>query len=194
VGHAAGAGLEQRVLQPAVCVQAGDATLFTTQIAPDEAAPSRASQQPPRLDWQAARSRGRELMTRLAASKGFTILEEDDLFYDSRTGLYGFSSRSSLDVSRRWGSTLVYFDGDSGSAKGAWLPTGTASGDTIHSWLVSLHMAAIGGLPYQIFIMLLGLVVASLSVSGGRLVENGRGGKGGAQRGGRYGAQQMIAP
>jgi uncharacterized iron-regulated membrane protein len=132
-------------------------------------------------------------MTRLAASKGFTILEEDDLFYDSRTGLYGFSSRSSLDVSRRWGSTLVYFDGDSGSAKGAWLPTGTASGDTIHSWLVSLHMAAIGGLPYQIFIMLLGLVVASLSVSGVWWKKR-QGRKKAARSGGRYGAQQMIAP
>ncbi|WP_159877436.1 PepSY-associated TM helix domain-containing protein [Aquitalea denitrificans] len=142
------------------------ATLFTTQTEPDEAAPGRASQLPPRLDWEAARSRGRELMTRLAASKGFAILEEDDLFYDSRTGLYGFSSRSSLDVSHRWGSTVVYFDGDTGRDQGAWLPTGRASGDTIHSWLVSLHMAAIGGLPYKVFIMLLGLVVASLSVTG----------------------------
>jgi hypothetical protein len=54
-------------------------------------------------------------MTALAARKGFTILEEDDLSYDARSGLYSFSSRSSLDVSRRWGSTLVYFDGDSGA-------------------------------------------------------------------------------
>ena len=141
-------------------------SLFARQTEPDLQAPLRTNAHAPRLDWNAARTRGRVLMAALAARKGFAILEEDDLSYDPVHQLYSFSSRSSLDVSERWGSTLVYFDDDTGAERGAWLPTGAASGDTIHSWLTSLHMAAVGGLPYQVFIMLLGLAVASLSVSG----------------------------
>ncbi|NWK80027.1 PepSY domain-containing protein [Aquitalea sp. LB_tupeE] len=141
-------------------------TLFASQPEPALQAAMRQDEHLPRLDWNAARTRGRALMTALAARKGFAILQEDDLSYDPARGLYSFSSRSSRDVSERWGSTVVYFDGDSGAERGAWLPTGEAGGDTIRSWLTSLHMAAVGGVPYQVFSMLLGCAVASLSISG----------------------------
>ena len=39
-------------------------------------------------------------------------------------------------------------------------------GDTIGSWLFALHMAAIWGLPFKVFVGMAGLVVAMLSVTG----------------------------
>ncbi|WP_293765112.1 PepSY-associated TM helix domain-containing protein [uncultured Aquitalea sp.] len=120
----------------------------------------------PVLDWPAAQARGRALMAALARDKRFQVLSEYALYYDPISARYTYSVRSSLDVSRRWGSTQVSFDGDSGALSHVWLPTEGARGDTLGSWLASLHMAAIGGAPYKAFIMLMGLAVATLSGTG----------------------------
>ncbi|MEX2564352.1 MAG: PepSY-associated TM helix domain-containing protein [Cyclobacteriaceae bacterium] len=47
-------------------------------------------------------------------------------------------------------------------------PTGQNTGSTVATWLFRLHMADIKalGLPYRIFVTLLGIVIAFLSVSG----------------------------
>ena len=48
------------------------------------------------------------------------------------------------------------------------IPTGEHSGTTVTSWLNALHDAnvAILGLPYRIFVSVLGLVIVMLSVTG----------------------------
>ena len=58
------------------------------------------------------------------------------------------------------------FDGDTGALRTVSEPTGEHAGNTIESWLYALHMARVFGLGYQIFVCLLGLVVALLSVTG----------------------------
>jgi uncharacterized iron-regulated membrane protein len=77
---------------------------------------------------------------------------------------------SSRDIRHRRGSTQLAFDANTGEFHGLWLPTAAASGDTIRTWLTSLHMAAVGGfvadLPMKRFICAMGLVVAMLSVTG----------------------------
>jgi len=140
--------------------------LFASQTEPAAShLPARAIAQA-KPDWFAARAQGRKLMGLLAQKHGFTILEEDSIRYDPRTAQYSYSVRSSRDVSQRWGSTQVFFDGQSGIYRGMWLPSGVASGDTIQSWLTSLHMAALGGVAFKSFISLVGLATAMLSVTG----------------------------
>ena len=46
------------------------------------------------------------------------------------------------------------------------LPTGEHSGNTVTYWLRALHMADVFGLPYRIFVCVLGLIITMLSVTG----------------------------
>lgn len=120
----------------------------------------------PAVTWRAARDLGRRLMAEQVRRHGFTVVQEDSLVYDPRTGRYSYSVHSDRDVSQHWGGTVVRFDGRTGAFLQLWLPTGAASSDTIRSWLVSLHMAALWGLPFKVFVCGMGLAVASLSVTG----------------------------
>lgn len=120
----------------------------------------------PALGWQAARETGRRLMAEQARTQGFTVLSEDMLMHDPLHGLYRYDVKSSRDIRDHRGSTSVEFDADTGKLKGVWLPTGAASGDTIRTWITSLHMAALWGMPFKVFMTLMGLAVAMLSVTG----------------------------
>lgn len=120
----------------------------------------------PRLDWQQARDRGRTLMGEQAQHVGFTIHREDSLAYLAMHGLYRYQVQSGSDVRWHEGRTRVYFDANNGTQRAVWLPTGAASGDTIYTWITSLHMAALWGTPMKLFVCMMGLVVAMLSVTG----------------------------
>ncbi|WP_454694310.1 PepSY-associated TM helix domain-containing protein [Achromobacter aegrifaciens] len=124
----------------------------------------------PAIGWREAREVGRRLMAVQAQMFGYTVLREDALRLDPRVGVYRYSVVSSRDVSHRWGLTSLTFDADTGTLGGLWLPTGVASGDTLRTWLISLHMAAVGGeeasLTVKLLICVMGLVVAMLSATG----------------------------
>jgi uncharacterized iron-regulated membrane protein len=60
----------------------------------------------------------------------------------------------------------VLFDAYDGELVTLSMPTGRRSGDTVTSWLAALHMARVFGLPYRIFVCVLGVAVATLSVTG----------------------------
>lgn len=120
----------------------------------------------PRLEWPAARARGRLLMAQLARQHAFTILEENALAYAQAPGVYSYNVRSSRDVRAHNGLTTVFFDAASGRQLAAWLPTGAASGDTIRSWISALHMASMWGWPFKLFTCAMGMMVAGLSVTG----------------------------
>lgn len=123
----------------------------------------------PRLDWRAAQAAGERLMTREAEHHGFTAGQPLGLGYIPEFGAYQYEVRSSRDVFERapqGGSTAVIFDGDTGVLIELSLPTGERSGNTVESWLYALHMARVFGVPYQIFVCVLGLIVAMLSGTG----------------------------
>ncbi|MFM2088320.1 MAG: hypothetical protein RLZZ237_3189 [Pseudomonadota bacterium] len=120
----------------------------------------------PHLDWQAARAQGRVLMAALADQQHFSIIEENALSYESRLGLYSYKVRSSRDVRAQKGLTTVIFDAANGRLVTSWLPTGTASGDTIRSWISALHMASMWGWPFKLFICAMGVAVTGLSLTG----------------------------
>jgi uncharacterized iron-regulated membrane protein len=46
------------------------------------------------------------------------------------------------------------------------VPTGQRASNTITSWIIALHVTAIWGLPLQIAVSLLGIVVAVITVTG----------------------------
>jgi uncharacterized iron-regulated membrane protein len=123
----------------------------------------------PRLDWHAAQAVGERLITEQGAMHGFTAGERLSLVYFVENGAYLYEVRGSRDIFERapkGGGTSVMFDGDSGALRELSQPTGERTGNTIESWLYALHMARVFGRPYQIFVCLLGLVVAMLGVTG----------------------------
>lgn len=120
----------------------------------------------PRLDWRQAQRVGQRLITAQAADRGFAVLEPVALWIDRSRGTYRYVVRSSLDFQDRRGRTWVSFDADSGDPIHVSLPVGQHSGHTLTHWLVSLHEANVFGWPYRVFVAILGLATAGLSVTG----------------------------
>ena len=123
----------------------------------------------PQLDWYKAESVGKKLMADQATQHGFTIQQPLGLWYSAESGIYTYEVRSSRDVFQRspkGGSTSVDLDGNTGQFVALFQPTGDRTGNTIESWLYALHMARVFGRPYQVFVCLLGVIVAMVSVTG----------------------------
>lgn len=122
--------------------------------------------QNPGLDWRQAQAAGERLMERQAMLHGFAIEHPVALRLDREHGVYVYQVRSSRDIQAEGGVTQVFFDADSGELKLLLLPTGQYSGNTVTTWLFALHKAAVFGLPYRIFVSLIGLAIVLLSVTG----------------------------
>ena len=122
----------------------------------------------PALSWADALAKGRSLMAQEAARHGLEVYGERRIDYDADRGTFRYAVRSSRDISDRYPSTTVWFDGDRGDLMAFEAPTGENTGATITTWLYHLHFGSIaaGGWPYRIFVCLMGLGVALLSVTG----------------------------
>jgi len=120
----------------------------------------------PQLDANAALNVGRALMQQASHAYGFTIHHEARMYYDADKGAYTYVVSSSRDVSEQAASTSVMFNANSGERLAVYLPSGVAAGDTITEWLLALHTAQVWGLPMQIFISFMGLLVVVLTVTG----------------------------
>ncbi|TWT15194.1 PepSY domain-containing protein [Reyranella sp. CPCC 100927] len=120
----------------------------------------------PSLRWPQALTVARHLMANEARQRGFTIAAEDWFLHDPERNVYVYDVRTSLDISERQGKTRIVFDADNGALLHVHLPSGAAAGDTIYSWIATLHQAHIWGLPFRTFMTLMGLVVAALSLTG----------------------------
>jgi uncharacterized iron-regulated membrane protein len=140
--------------------------VFTLQYGEDQLPELPRRQFEPGVSWANAREIGRELMAVEARTKGFRVMEEQELSYDPEKALYFYYVSSDRDIQHHWGATWVAFDANTGERRAAYLPTGEASGDTIGTWLMSLHMAAVFGMPMKLFVCGMGLAVAMLSVTG----------------------------
>ncbi|ARN82449.1 PepSY-associated TM helix domain-containing protein [Methylocystis bryophila] len=119
----------------------------------------------PTIAWRDAHSRGRELMQEAGIREGFTILSEQQLYFDRAKGAYMYLIRSSRDLSRR-GDAIVVFDANTGAMKGLTAASTVSTGALVTQWLFSLHMALVFGLPMQIFVCAMGFVITALSVTG----------------------------
>lgn len=124
------------------------------------------SQLKPSIGWIQAESIGKALMKNEASTNNFTVVYPQTLIYLSQKALYQYRVKSSLDITDAYGNTTLYFDANTGKFKGVYLPTSKASGDTITSWLYALHMAAVWGISYKIFVSIIGVAISMLSVTG----------------------------
>jgi uncharacterized iron-regulated membrane protein len=118
------------------------------------------------MGWHEGREWGRTWMAVVAREQGFTVNSEQTLSYDPHRGLFRYRVQSDRDVRETGGSTAVWFDAATGALRGTYVPTGQALGDTVTTWLLTLHMAAVWGLPFKVFVTVVGIVVAVLGVTG----------------------------
>jgi uncharacterized iron-regulated membrane protein len=119
----------------------------------------------PALSAAEALAVGRRLMAKEARRREFSIEREVFLYYAEDHGAFAYAVASSLDISEKNPRTQVFFD-QNGRFIAFDAPTGITPGNTLSSVLFSLHVASIGGVGYRIFVSLLGLTVAALTVSG----------------------------
>ena len=120
----------------------------------------------PGLSWEQALPAARRLMAQQAQVGGFAVVAEKALLYDPQRAIYRYDVRSSHDIRHQGGHTRLVMNGDTGALVGLWLPTGGAAGDTLSTWMATLHMAAMWGWPLQLLVCLMGLVLTALSVTG----------------------------
>jgi uncharacterized iron-regulated membrane protein len=115
--------------------------------------------------WEDALAQGRALMAARAARDGFRIRHESYLALDREQGVFTYAVNSSLDVRAHGGDTQVLFAAWGGRELSFAHPQGS-SGNGLAIWLEALHRAHVWGLPHQIFMSLMGLVVVLVTSAG----------------------------
>ncbi|OAI04222.1 PepSY-associated TM helix domain-containing protein [Methylomonas methanica] len=120
----------------------------------------------PPIAWADAYRIAANMMEQASGQQGFVIEAQQGFRYNPAKGFYVYTVRSSLDVEDKHGSTRLVIDAATGAQKLLLLPTGQYAGNTVTSWLAALHMADVFGMPYRIFVCVLGLAIVMLSVTG----------------------------
>lgn len=122
----------------------------------------------PELDWPEAHRRARSMMAEQARRRDFEVLEERRMVYHPELGAFRYQVQSSLDVTERYADTSIWLSARDGALLALDVPTGEIAGRTLTSWLFQLHFGSVRGLglPYRVFVAVLGVAVAALSVTG----------------------------
>lgn len=120
----------------------------------------------PALSLKEAYRLGRQRFAQAAIEQDFEINAPAAVWYNAGKGFYGLSVRSDKDFQDKNGQTRLILDADTGEQKMLLLPSGQYNGTTITSWLSALHMANVFGMPYRIFVCILGISIVTLSVTG----------------------------
>ena len=120
----------------------------------------------PKITWRQAQTIAQTELNRLPREQGITIQAPSGFWINRAKGFYVYDVKSSADIQDHGGNTRVVIDAASGAIKQVLLPTGQYSGNTITSWLLALHTANVWGMPYKIFVCVLGLAIMMLSVTG----------------------------
>ena len=122
--------------------------------------------QQPQINWRQAQDISQAELNRLEQTQGIRTLAPNGFWINRAKGFYVYAVKSTADIQDHGGQTRVVIDANSGAVKQVLLPTGQYSGNTITTWLMALHTANIWGLPYKIFVCVLGLAIVMLSVTG----------------------------
>ena len=129
--------------------------------------PTRANPSPqPPIGWESGYHAARQHLEALAQDRDLTIHALERFAYTPHKNALKLMARTSSDVNERFGETWVYVDATDGALLGHYLPTGEAAGNTVTTWLTSLHIAAVGGVGYRVIATVLGVAVIVLSVTG----------------------------
>lgn len=107
-----------------------------------------------------------EQILRMQSEKmGFTVARRNFLYFDTDMQAYTLSFATSSDFADKGNWSMLAFAPDGQMLKLA-LAQGVAHEGAADNWLMALHMAQVGGLPYRIFVSVLGLMITMLSVTG----------------------------
>ena len=119
----------------------------------------------PAMGWEAAHETAQRLLAGELQKHDLSLEYEDWFVFlpDKRVFLYAV--RTSRDLATEGGGSILIFD-EAGHFVSFYIPTGHNAGSTINSWIFALHMAKIGGMPYRLFVVALGIFVAGLSITG----------------------------
>lgn len=120
----------------------------------------------PAIGWPQALNIAETLMTKTAAEQGFSVEQPIAIWLNRELGVYVYNVRSSRDIQDKQGNTRIFFDANTGEQRLQLLPSGQYNGNTVTTWLMALHMANVFGMPYRIFVCVLGLAIIMLSVTG----------------------------
>jgi uncharacterized iron-regulated membrane protein len=129
------------------------------------------------MPWPDAHRMAQQAMQGFAQDHGLKIDFEDRLRLDRVRGVYMYSVHSSADLREDRGNTAILIDAQTGDLRGWWLPTKGETGNTVSNWLGALHMGQVFGLPYRIFVCLMGLVLVAISITGVLIWSRKRAGK-----------------
>jgi uncharacterized iron-regulated membrane protein len=104
----------------------------------------------------------------IEAEKRGWRLPPGGIFYDSEVGVYGviFFEPGNDHGDVGLGNPSLFFDGKDGTSVGANVPGEGSAGDIFMQAQFPLHSGRIVGLPGRIFVSVMGLLVAMLSVTG----------------------------
>jgi uncharacterized iron-regulated membrane protein len=120
----------------------------------------------PTISWQQAYDIAQGELSTLSAEQGIQIYQPAGFWINRGKGFYVYAVNSSADIQDHSGQTRIVIDATTGTIKMTLLATGQYSGNTLTTWLMALHMANVWGLPYKIFVCVLGLVIVMLAVTG----------------------------
>lgn len=93
-------------------------------------------------------------------------IEPTGMSYFPELGSYQYRFRSNRDINSEWGGTRLFIHGNTGDIRALYIPSGKSTGDTITTWLRNLHMASVWGMPFKIFVCVVGLIIMMLSITG----------------------------
>lgn len=118
------------------------------------------------LGLATARDLGRTLLQAEADRRGFSVERGVYIYYAKDAGAYRYTASTTLDVSEDHPQTHLWLSAADGRLLRFDEPLGGSAADKTMSWLYMLHMAQVFGLPYRIFVSILGVAVAALSITG----------------------------
>ena len=130
--------------------------------------PMRAAKLVPALGPRAALEAAQRLAAEQAKTQGHGAPEPTQFLYMEPFGVYMYAARSSAprDGFLEERPSLVTIDGDTGAPADVPFLRLTEKQDLVDRWLAALHVAGVFGLPYKIFVCILGLVITLLSATG----------------------------
>ena len=120
----------------------------------------------PPMNWRDAERYANNALQKLISEENIQVFAPNSMSYVPSYRAYRYRVYSDRDLSGQHVRTEIYIDAVSGQPIFIYLPTGQYAGNTISSWLHTLHRARIWGLWYQVFISLLGIAIVVISVSG----------------------------
>lgn len=119
----------------------------------------------PKLTWDQALEYGRALAAKHSKLGGFSIEREDSLRLDRHQGVFIYSVKTSFDMRDHFADTRVFLSASDGRELAFTYPY-VAPGNAVSQWLSALHTGRVWGIPYRIFLSLMGMIAAALSVTG----------------------------